>query len=188
MKTVENNIDLLKFRHNRETDCKITANQIFNLINDYTDQQELVKLYNYFEKKYNLPTSVVKQSFRQYLARSYLMKRGKFNSKLKLRNIPRFLLKYGALIYALFFSKVKTRVKKFKLIIDNITSAHELKRFEKLLNLFGSDNVLCVTRDINIKKDFLRYHLHNTKILQILSLVSFFMGFGLFLKFQLKQK
>ena len=55
MKTVENNIDLFKFRHYRETDCKITANLIFNLINNYTDQQELVKLYNYFEKKYNLP-------------------------------------------------------------------------------------------------------------------------------------
>ena len=50
MKTVENNIDLFKFRHYRETDCKITANLIFNLINNYTDQQELVKLYNYFEK------------------------------------------------------------------------------------------------------------------------------------------
>ena len=196
MKTVENNIDLLKFRHNRETDCKITANQIFNLINDYTDQQELVKLYNYFEKKYNLPTSVVKQSFRQYLARSYLMKRGKFNSKLKLRNIPRFLLKYGALIYALFFSKVKTRVKKFKLIIDNITSAHELKRFEKLLNLFGSDNVLCVTRDINIKKDFLRYHLHNKKVFRGINLSDllncifseFFYGIWVVLKISIKTK
>ena len=53
-----------------------------------------------------------------------------------------------------YFSKVKTRVKKFKLIIDNITSVNELKRFEKLLNLFGNDNVLCVTRDIDIKKYF----------------------------------
>ncbi|MDB3897593.1 hypothetical protein N9327_00240 [Candidatus Pelagibacter sp.] len=196
MKTVEKNIDLLKFRHFRETGCKITANQIFNLINNYTDQQELVKLYNYFEKKYNLPTSVVKQSFRQYLARSYLMKRGKFNSKLKLRNVPRFLLRYGALIYALFFFKVRKRVKKFKLIIDNITSALELKRFEKLLNLFGSDNVLCVTRDINIKKDFLKYHFYNKKILRDINLSDllkcifneFFYGIWVVLKISIKTK
>jgi hypothetical protein len=196
MKNKEDMINLFNFKHNRETDCKITANQIFNLINNYTDQQELMKLYNYFEKKYNLQISVVKQSFRQYLARSYLMKKGKFNSKLQLRNIPRFLLSYGALIYALFFSKVKTRGKKFKLIIDNVTAAHELKRFEKLLNLFGSNNVLCITRDININKDFLSYNLHNIRKFRDINLSDllkcifneFFYGIWVVLKISIKTK
>ena len=101
MKTVENNINLFKFTHDRKVNYKITAKKLYNLINNYTDQKELINLYNYFEKNYNLPTSVVKQSIRQYIARSFLLKKGKFNSKLKLRNMPRFVARYGALIYAL---------------------------------------------------------------------------------------
>jgi len=196
MNNNKNYVELLNFKHNREIDCKTTANQIFNLINDYTDQQELVKLYDYFEKNYNLPTSVVKQSLRQYFARSYLMRSGKFNSKFELRNIPRYLLKYGVLIYAIFFSKLKTRVKKFKLIIDNITSELELKRFEKLLNLFGNDNVLCVTRDINIKKNFLKYNLYNKRMFRDINLSDllkcifneFFFGIWVVLKTSIKTK
>ena len=49
MNNNKNYVELLNFKHNREIDCKTTANQIFNLINDYTDQQELVKLYDYFD-------------------------------------------------------------------------------------------------------------------------------------------
>ena len=51
MKSVENNIDLLKFTHDREVNYKTTAKELYNLINNYTDQKELINLYNYFEKK-----------------------------------------------------------------------------------------------------------------------------------------
>jgi hypothetical protein len=81
-------------------------------------------------------------------------------------------LQYGALIYALFFVKIKSKVKNFKLIIDDIYSPHELKRFEKLLNLVGKDEVLCITRGVSIKQEFPEYCTYNNKIFRDIGLVS----------------
>jgi hypothetical protein len=165
-------IDLIGYSHNRNSNYKTTADEIFNLINDFTDQKDLVGLYSYFEKKYQLPESVVKQKIRQHIARAYLYKKGKFESKLCIKGIPKSILQYGALIYALFFVKIKNKLKNFKLIIDDICSPHELKRFEKLLNLVGKDKVLCVTRDVDIKQEFPEYCIYNKKIFHDIDLVS----------------
>ena len=65
------NVDLMKYSHNRNAHYKTATDDIFNLINNYTDQKNLTGFYNYFSSKYKLPEFVVKQSVRQYLARSY---------------------------------------------------------------------------------------------------------------------
>ena len=196
MTVAEKSIDLINYTHNREAHYKTTADEIFNLINNYTDQKELLGLYSYFDKKYQLPERVVKQKIRQHIARSYLFKSGKFNSKLRIKNIPKSILQYGALFYALFFTKRKSKVKNFKLIIDNICAPHELERFEKLLNLVGKDKVLCVTRDINIEQDFSKYHIYNKKLFRDINLKDlsrsifseFFLGIWVVLRVSIKTK
>ena len=189
-------VNLINYSHDREAHYKVTADEIFNLINNYTDQKELIELYNYFEKNYQLPVRVVKQTIRQYIARSYLFKSGKFDSKLRIKNIPKSMLRYGALVYALFFTKRKSKVKNFKLIIDDICTPHELERFEKLLNLVGKDKVLCITRDINIEQDFPEYCIYNKKLFRDINLTDllksifneFFFGVWVVLKASVKTK
>ena len=196
MTTEKKGVDLINYTHDRGAHYKVTADEIFNLINNYTDQKELTDLYNYFEKSYQLPTPVAKQAIRQYIARSYLLKSGKFDSKLRIKNIPKSILRYGALVYALFFTKRKSKVKNFKLIIDDICAPHELERFEKLLNLVGKDKVLCITRDINIEQDFPEYCIYNKKLFRDINLTDllksifneFFFGVWVVLKASVKTK
>ena len=189
-------INLINYSHNREDYYKDTANKLFELINDYTNQEELDKVYKYFEKIYQLPLIKVKQSLRQYIVRSYLLKSAKFNNKLRIKHIPLSILKYGALIYGLFFSKIKKRKKKFHLIIDYITSSIEMKRWEKLINLYGKNNVLCVTRDTNLIREFPEYIFYSQKLFRgflfsdlIKSIFfEFFFGIWIILKASLKTK
>jgi hypothetical protein len=196
MTQIKQDVNLIDYVHNRKADYKTTVDELFILINDYTNQNELKGLYNYFEKTYDLPEIVVKQSIRQYIAKSYLFKSGKFNFKLTIKNIPKSIFNYTALIYALFFVNFKTKVKDFKLIIDVVTSSGEMRRWEKLLNLFGADKVLCITRDINLKKKFSKYNFYNKKsfrginILDLLKSIfnEFFFGIWVILRISLKTR
>jgi hypothetical protein len=195
--TIENNIDLINYSHDREAHYKATANELFNLINNYTDQKQLLDIYRYFEKKYQIPASVVKQTIRQHIARSYILKSAKFNPKLRVKNIfGSVIKKYGALLYAFFFIEIKRKVKKFELIIDYINSEEEMVRWEKLLNIFGRENVLCITRQLNLQKKFPKYYFYNKKNLQGINLFDLIktlvnellFGFWIILRVSIKTK
>ena len=166
------NINLIKYSHNRSAHYKVTTNEIFNLINNYTDQKSLAGFYDYFSRKYNLPEFVVKQGVRQYLAKSYSYKNGEFEPKLHVKNIPKSILRYGALIYAIFFAKKKGKERKFDLIVDDIHAPHELERFRRLLKLVGSKKVLCVAQNIDIKQDHSEYCIYNSKRFRDINLTS----------------
>lgn len=192
----DDHIDLINYSHDRNVHYKVTADELFNLINKYTNQKELNDLYNYFDEKYELPRCIVKQTIRQYIARSYLLKSGKFKSNLHIKNILKSIFKYSALIYALFFIKINKKVKTYKLIIDNITSPIELDRFDKLINLIGRKNVLCVTRDTNLKKDPFQVKLYNKKLFHQVNLFDLLksilneisLGLWIILKISIKTK
>jgi hypothetical protein len=157
-------VNFLKFKHSRDEDYKTTADNIYNLINEFSDSEDLKKFYTYFKSKYNLPEFVIKQTLKQYLAKSYLLKSAKFKKNLELKKIPISILKYSALIYGFFFFKRDKKTNNFKIIIDYITSSAELKRFTKLMNLFGNKNVLCISRDVEIKEnEFSNYTIYNKK-------------------------
>ena len=196
IKSSKSKFNLLSYSHDRMANYKITADEIFNHINKFTNQEELDDIYYYFESKYNLPKDVIKQTLRQFIARSYILKKNKFNSNLNLINIPKSIIGYGALIYALFFIKIKKKIKNYKLIIDNITSSLELNRFEKLLNLVGDDKVLCVIKDSSIKKNFPKYQFYNRRpfrninIFDLLKTIfkEFFIGIWIILKASIKTR
>ena len=159
-----NHNDFLGYVYDRDVNFKDTADELYSHINNFTDREDFLSLYNYFETVYGLPQRVTKQKIRQHLGRSYLFKHQKFKSRLRLRNIPRYIALYGGLIYALFFATRKRESKSYSLIIDNIMHPIELMRFEKLLNAFGSSKVLCVSRERDISSEFPNYNLVNTKL------------------------
>ena len=188
--------NFINYTHNRDSHYSDISNDLFNLINHNTNKNEFIELYSYFYNRYRIPPKVTRQAVRQYLARSYLLRKGKFHSKLNLKSIPISLLKYFTLLYSLPFFKKKKKIKHYKLIVDNITSSHELNRFEKLINLFGINNVLCITRDIKIEKDFPKYFFYNKKLFQDIFLKDllksiyneFFVGIWLILKLSIRVK
>ena len=159
-------INLIKFTHNRNNHYQKTADKLYNLVNNFADHPDLDSFYHYFKKKYDLPEYVIKQSLKQYVVRSYLMKSGKFDQKLQLKKIPISILKYSALLYGLFFCKFKKIKRKYDLIIDYITSSIEMHRWKKLINFFGKSHVLCVTRDFKIESEYFDYNFKNQKKFQ----------------------
>lgn len=179
--------NILDYKHSRNANYKTTADELFLLINNFSEKKELNNFYNYFEEKYKLPEKVVKQTLRQYFANSYELKSRKFNHKLLFKSIPKYLALYGSLIYALFFVKIKKNIRNYQLIIDFITSSIEMKRWENLLNLFGPDNVLCVTRQVDLQKDFTDYNFfnknkfHDIKFVYLLKSIFYEYFFGLWI-------
>jgi hypothetical protein len=169
-------INLLRYSHNRADSIKKTTDDLFDLINLYSDQTELFPFYNYFENKYNIPRSVVQQKIKNQIGLSYQFKKGKFIDKLRLINTPLSLLKYLALLYALFFTRKDSEVKKYKLIIDDVCSEHELERFEKIINLVGKENTLVILRNVDIenKNNYEGYNFYNKKLFQDLNKTDLF--------------
>lgn len=163
MSEIKKKINLFNYRHDRSTDYKSSTDKLYAFINNLTNQEELTNIYKYFENKYKLPQVVVKQEIRQYLAKSFILKQGSFNGKLKLRYILLTLIKYGALFYAFFFVKIKSNLQNYKIIIDYVTSTNEIKLFEKLLLLYGYNQVLIITRNTNINKNFADCNFYNKK-------------------------
>jgi hypothetical protein len=65
----------------------------------------------------------------------------------------------------------KKKNKKFNLIIDNVISSAEMMRWNKLINIFGSENVLCVTSDVNLKQKFPNNHIHQKKLFRDINIL-----------------
>jgi hypothetical protein len=158
------NNNFLDYVYDRDVNFKDTADDFYSHINNFTNREDFLSLYNYFETVYGLPHSVTKQKIRQHLGRSYIWKQQKFKSRLKMRNIPRYIALYGGLIYALFFATRKSESKTYSLIIDGLQQPMELSRFVKLLNLFGRRHVLCISFGRKLSAEFPNYNLIDTKL------------------------
>ena len=190
------NFSLLGYSHDRTIPHKDAADELFNVIDTYTEHQDLLPFYRYFENVYKLPKSVVQQRLRQHISRSYSEKDAAFKPRLKLKNIPKFLIQYVALIYALIFAKKRRKIRVFKLIIDDICGVIEFRRWKKLIDIVGKDQVLCRTDGISIDEDSSNYFIFNDKkfrninISDLLKSIAneLFIGIWVVLKVSLKTK
>ena len=54
MTQIKQDVNLIDYVHNRKADYKTTVDELFILINDYTNQNELKGFYNYFELNSNM--------------------------------------------------------------------------------------------------------------------------------------
>lgn len=153
-------IDLLQFSHNRKNSFLFETDELIKIIDKFIDQDNLVNLFNHFYYAYGLPKEVTKRKFKRFIATSYIYKKSSFNNKLRLKSLPRSMLTYGALFYACFFTKKSKKSNNYQLIIDDLWSPVELARLEKLVNLFGKENVLCIARSKEVRKEFSEYNIY----------------------------
>jgi hypothetical protein len=86
------NLSLLDYSHDRTIPFKDAADELLNAINIYTEQDDVLPFYKYFENVYDLPKAVVQQRVRQHIARSYSEKDATFKSRLKVQNIFKSLI------------------------------------------------------------------------------------------------
>jgi len=190
------NLSLLDYSHDRTIPAKDAADELINVINTYTEQDSISPFYKYFENVYKLPKPVVQQRVRQHIARSYSEKDAAFKSRLNVKNIPKYLIQYGALIYALIFAKKRRKIKVFKLIIDDVCGLVEFRRWKKLIDVVGKDQVLCRTDGFAIDEDistcflFNDQKFRNINISDLLKSIAneFFIGVWVVLKVSLKTK
>jgi hypothetical protein len=139
-------IDLIRYSHDRDADFKKSSDEIRDLIDKFADQEQLSSLYDYFQKRYSLPESVVKQKIKKRIATSYAYRGALFNKEFNLRRILVSIMKhFGLLFYALIYSRIHTNASRYKLIVDGVTAKLQLLRFKKLIDLFGKKNVLIVS-------------------------------------------
>jgi len=159
-----NNDNLNNFSHNRDDHYKDIADDIFRCIEDFSNREELISFYQYFVNQYQLPQSVIKTKLCQHLANSYQLKKGKFHNSLLLWRLPLYFFYYGMLFYGIFFSKGRLKSpSKFDLIIDGINQPIEVNRFEKLLKIFGKNNVLLISQNADLTPNFPEYLFINKK-------------------------
>lgn len=152
-------VDLMRYSHNRDDDFKKTSDDLRDLIDSLADQECMSPLYDYFQKRYSLPESVVKQKLKQRIAVSYMYKSGLFSKELRLRYSVVSLMKHlGLLFYALIHSRKSINGCRFKLIVDGVGSNMEVYRFKKLIDLVGKKDVLIVTTDVAVKSEFSEYN------------------------------
>jgi hypothetical protein len=156
-------MDLIKYSHDRNANFKKSSDELLRLVDKFADQEELTQLYHYFEKKYLLPKEVVKQQLKSYIVGCYKYKKARFRKDLSLRWMAFSIVKYiGALIYGLIYSRKCTHEDQYKLVVDDVDFSIQLRRFSKLINLFGKKNVLVVTSDDSVEGEHPGY---NVKLL-----------------------
>ena len=155
------NRKFLDYSHNRDDSFKKTSKDMLNLINTLADQKPMIAVYRHFEDAYGLPAAVVKQKIKRHLSVFYTYQEGRFTKALRLNRIViGLLIHVGFLLYALFFSRVIRTTKAFSLIVDGIISPHELQRFTKLIQLFGTQKVLVTTCNPKVPESFPDYNYH----------------------------
>jgi len=153
-------IDLINYSHNRDDNFKKSSDDLRNLIDKFAEQKQLSALYDYFQKRYALPESVVKQKIKKRIATSYIYRKALFDRKLALRWIFVSIVKhFGLLFYALIYARKRGDVSRYKLIVDGIAEKGELLRFKKLIDLFGKKNVMIIASDRTIKAEFPDYNI-----------------------------
>lgn len=140
----EKMIELLKFSHDRKAPLNESCNALMDIIDAFAEQPTLDNWYSYFEKTYLLPRDVVKQQMKVYLAGSYDYRKCSFLHKLFVKNILSSVVRHiGFLFYTCIKSKKHFhKNKEFELIVDDIETDVEVKRFSRLIDLFK--NVLVV--------------------------------------------
>jgi len=136
----------MQYSHNRDAVFTKSSDELYTLINIFSEQDLLTALYDYFQKRYSLPQGVVKQGIKRSIASSYIYRKASFSKELSLGWILVSMLKHlGALFYAFIHCRKLINKGCYKLIVDGIASVIEFERFKELIDLFGKENVLIIT-------------------------------------------
>lgn len=135
---------LMRFSHNKEASFKQSCDALRDTIDAFVEHRGLGEWYDHFEKGYSIPAEVIKHQMKWYLESKYNYRDAGFSGKLMLKHMFLSLFKYtGLLLYSLCSSKKYSQdADQYKLIVEWIENSMELRRFSKLINLFGTKRVL----------------------------------------------
>ncbi len=142
------------YSHDRNANFKQSSDEIFELIENFSKEKKLDSFYDHYQKRYSIPLGVLKQSLKKNISQYYIYKSARFRNILKLSRIPISIIKYlGLLFLSLIFSRKNRFKNHYRLIIDEIDQELYLRRFSRIINLFGEDNVLVIdTGDLNVSE------------------------------------
>ena len=134
-----------KYYHDRSKDCDDAVGEAYKFIETLAGQDSLEPWYAWFQKKFSLPPEVIQQSLKKYLSGclDYRDRQG-FESKILAKSMAlgasRYLLFVGLL--TLVGKEEEFDPLRARLIIDHQWSTSHLLKYEKLIELFGPENVV----------------------------------------------
>ena len=179
------------FSHDRSERLEISVKELYDFIEDFADQSVLKGWYSWFEKHFSIPEVVVKQYFKRELAEQFDFVRTRtFGRKLlPLGILPGIGIYLGAILWiAINRGSRRKRDKTADLLLVHTEDVPALKRFERLIRLFGSSNVLIVVPNresitfpgatVLHRPRFMNYRLDFKELLVVLRSVVFHMFFS----------
>jgi len=178
-------MSIIDYSHNRDSDFKESSDELFELIEEFVEEEKLESFFNHYESRYSIPIGVLKQSLKKNIIRHYRYRSARFGEKLRLRTLPLSIVKnIGFLLLSLIYSRKKRYNKHYKLIVDEIDQNVYLERFSKLINLFNKDDVLVIaTADIDQEK-FPDYNIKRLKLykyhdlIEVIKIIYYELCFG----------
>lgn len=158
-------MNITKFSYDRNQDFKKSSDKLFDVIEQFSEENILDSFFNHYENRYLIPKDVLKQNMKKNIANKFLYKSNKFSDILKLKSIPISLMKnIGFLFLSLFYSSNNMKRKKYKLIIDEIDHDNYLIRFSSLIDLFDKKDVLIFANDKIDQSRFSNYNIRKVNL------------------------
>lgn len=140
-------MNLNQYRHDRARPVKETVPELYRFIEEFSGTEPVLGWYEWFEKHFRLPPSVVRQYLKKYLSEEfdYLDRQG-FSRSLSLLSLPVGLLKMLGFLGIIYLKKQRVKPKRYDvdLILDHIESTDAIFRFRNLILLFGEKNVAAI--------------------------------------------
>ena len=101
--------------------------------------------HNFFKDNYfQIPKTEVQFYFKKKLLDNFNFSKNKFNIKVSIISIPKYMILYLAYIFRiiLFRKKGKTKVTYYKTMIDHIETDKELNLYKKIINLYKKKDII----------------------------------------------
>ncbi len=186
-------MNILNYSHDRSADFHKESKKIFQAIENFGDHKRLEPLLDHFNNNYSLPSEVIKKRLKKIIALSYKYKSAKFDRSFNLNGLLFSFIRALLTYIKLMFCTIKDPNEKnnYKLIIDDVRDDIQLRRFEKLIKLFGKDNVLIIVNGEINREEFEKYNLkiidyrrynNSTKIISNVIWTELFKGIWICLK------
>lgn len=167
--------NLKNFVHNRNKDILDSHKEYILIINRFISQELIQDFLNRNERILEIPNSVLSQFIKKIISGriNYYDHKNAFPKTSLLSIIPETIKAIIFIFYIFIFRDKDRNIKKEKydLILDNIEDSNALVRFEKLINLYGSDKIVAINPSESL------FSFKNLKIIQRVRFKKYYFNF-----------